>query len=110
MHTLKIHYRPDNYPDWVEWREFSEIMSVIGEPSKIGIGGLPSARAGFLPRLSFGKPQDGGDGKETGRKLRRCYNVQVRFRGTGSAVLDRQAAWQETYRTKHGAKQTINHG
>jgi hypothetical protein len=89
MHTLKIAYRPDNYPDWVEWREFSEILSVIEEPSRLGTGGLPQARAGFFPRLSFGKPQDGGDVRETGRKLRRCYNVQVRFRGTGYLVLDR---------------------
>lgn len=89
MHKLSIDYRPDNFPDWIPWREFSEILSVIGKPSKIGIGGLPSARAGFYPRLSFGKPSNDGDVRETGRRLRRCYNVQVRFRGTGHLVLDR---------------------
>jgi hypothetical protein len=89
MHTLKIDYRPDNYPDWIPWREFSELLSSIGKPSKIGIGGLPSAKPGFYPRLSFGKPPSDGDTQQTGRSLRRGYNFQVRFRGTGFIVLDR---------------------
>lgn len=89
MHTLKIHYRPDNYPDWIPWREFSQDFSVVGISSAIGIGGQPSARAGFAPRKSLGKPDDSVDSFVTGRKLRRGFNFQVRFKGTGHVVLDR---------------------
>lgn len=89
MHSLKVYYRPDNYPDWVQWREFVHEFSLIGIPSAIGSGGTPSARSGFNPRVSFGKPPDDFDSFETGRKLRRGYNFQVRFKGTGHVVLDR---------------------
>lgn len=89
-HKLQVDYRPDNYPDWIAWRQFDENdIDMINAPGKLGIGGLPIARGGFFPRLSFGKPQDGGDRQETGRSLRRCYNVQVRFRGNSYLVLDR---------------------
>src|SRR4029077_19456325 len=87
-HTLHIDFRPDNYPEWIGWREFNQ-LSTIQEPSRLGRGGLPDTRAGFYPRLSFGKPQVAGDRKATGRKFSRCYNVQIRFRGTGYVVLDR---------------------
>jgi hypothetical protein len=89
MHTLKVSYRPDNYPDWVPWREFSQEFTIIGIASALGLGGAPSARAGFSPRTSFGKPADDVDSFETGRKLRRGFNFQVRFQGSGHVILDR---------------------
>ena len=89
MHKLSISYRPDNFPDWVPWREFSQQFDLIGKSSELGIGGLPSARPGFSPRTSFGKPPDDYDTLETNRKLRRGFNFQVRFKGTGHVVLDR---------------------
>jgi len=89
MHTLKIFYRPDNYPDWVKWREFEGEFSTIGDPSALGVGGLPNARPGFIPRLSLGKPADDADTLQTNRKLRRGFNFQVKFVGSGHLVLDR---------------------
>lgn len=89
MHGLKVYYRPDNYPDWVPWREFSDEFSLIGNASSIGIGGIPDARPGFYPRTSLGKPQDDADTLSTNRNLRRGFNFQVRFTGHGHVVLDR---------------------
>lgn len=89
MHTLSISYRPDNYPDWLPWREFSDQFSMIGDASALGIGGLPNARPGFAPRTSFGKPPNVPDVLSTNRNLRLGFNFQVRFVGTGHVVLDR---------------------
>jgi len=89
MHTLRVYYRPDNYPEWLPWRDFSEKFFLIGNASQLGVGGLPSARPGFAPRTSFGKPPDVPDNLSTKRNLRRGFNFQVRFVGTGHVVLDR---------------------
>src|SRR5262245_61798874 len=89
MHTLTIHYRPDNYPEWVFWKEFADRFSTIGEASELGVGGLPSTRPGFAPRTSFGKPPDVADKLQTNRNLRRGFSFQVRFRGKGHVILDR---------------------
>jgi hypothetical protein len=88
-HTLKISYRPDNYPEWLPWREFSQEFTLIGKAGALGVGAVPSANAGFSPRTSFGKPQNSTDVLETGRNLRRGFDFQVRFQGTGHMVLDR---------------------
>ena len=89
MHTLKVYYRPDNYPEWILWKEFSGKFNLIGNASSLGVGGLPSARPGFSPRTSLGKPPDAADGLQTNRNLARGFNFQVRFVGTGHVVLDR---------------------
>jgi hypothetical protein len=89
MHSLIVSYRPDNYPDWLPWREFHDQFGMIGDPSSLGTAGLPNARPGFAPRTSFGKPPDKGDSLSTKRNLRRGFNFQVRFRGRGHVVLDR---------------------
>jgi len=90
MHTITVHYRPDNYPNWLPWREMSDQFGlIIANPSALGVGGLPSARPGFYPRTSLGKPQDRKDTTATTRNLRRGFNFQVRFQGTGHVVLDR---------------------
>jgi hypothetical protein len=88
MHTLKIFYRPDQYPQWVPWREFTQKFDVIGQVGAIDAGGVPTARAGFAPRVSLGKPPDDCD-PTTGRRLRRGYEFQVKFVGTGHVILDR---------------------
>lgn len=89
MHTLTISYRPDNYPEWLPWRDFTGEFTLIGKGGALGVGGVPSARAGFAPRTSLGKPQTVIDVLETGRNLRRGFDFQVRFKGTGHVILDR---------------------
>lgn len=89
MHELKVFYRPDGYPDWLSWRTFEGRFTIIGDASAIDKGGVPTARAGFSPRVSFGKPQDNCDDKSTSRSLRRGYAFQVRFTGTGHLTIDR---------------------
>jgi hypothetical protein len=88
-HSLKIYYRPDNYPDWIPWRDFEGRFTIIGTASAIDKSGLPTARAGFAPRVSFGKPPDSCDDKVTSRSLRRGYAFQVRFVGSGHLTIDR---------------------
>lgn len=88
MHTLQISYRPDNYPEWVPWREFSQRFDLIGKPSELDAGGLPTARAGYAPRVSFGKPGDDCD-PTTNRKLRLGFQFQVRFKGAGHLAITR---------------------
>jgi len=89
MHTLSISYRPDNYPDWIPWKTFSGIFDIIGKASALGTGGVPSAKPGFKPRLSFGKPPDACDDLSTSRRLRRGFNFQVKLNGSGHVVIER---------------------
>lgn len=88
MHTLKVFYRPDNYPEWVPWRDFSQRFNIIGNPGSLDAGGLPIARAGFDPRVSFGKPANKCD-PNTNRRLRRGFEFQVKLQGTGHVVIDK---------------------
>jgi hypothetical protein len=89
MHELRVFYRPDNYPHWVAWKEFTPgRFTVIGEPGAISSGGVPTARAGFSPRQSLGKPPDACDEESTNRRLRRGYQFQVKFKGSGHCIID----------------------
>lgn len=88
MHTIKVSYRPDNYPYWVPWREFVQKFTLIGQAGAIDAGGIPTAKPGFYPRVPLGKPSDDAD-ENTSRKLRRGYEFQVRFQGSGHVVLDK---------------------
>lgn len=88
MHTLQVAYRPDGYPDWVPWKEFSQWIDLIGKPSLLNVAGIPTARAGFAVRVSLGKPSDACD-KTTMRRLRRGYQFQLKFSGSGHIVIDR---------------------
>jgi hypothetical protein len=89
MTTLKVFFKPDNYPDWVFWKRFDDVFQMIGQPGELDIAGLPSARAGFFPRVSFSKPNNACDTEETIRRLRRGYHFQVRLVGLGHARIDR---------------------
>lgn len=89
MHSLKVYYRPDEYPEWIPWKEFSQKFFNLGKSSAIDRGGVPTARANFVPRLSLGKPPNACDDGSTGRNLRRGFDFQVKFVGTGHVVLDR---------------------
>lgn len=102
MHSLKIYYKPDNYPYWVFWKEFTQELGLIGKPSALGAGGIPTAVPGFIPRLSFGKPPNDTDVFSTNRKLRRGYEFQVKFVGTGYVILNRFRlhAQKETERSR----------
>jgi hypothetical protein len=88
MHTMKVFYRPDQYPSWILWREFNQKFEMIGMPGAIGMNGVPSVRAGFAPRVPLGKPANDCD-KTTGRQLRRGYDFQIKMSGTGHVVIDR---------------------
>jgi hypothetical protein len=89
MHSLKVYFKPDNYPDWVFWKRYDQVFNMIGEPGALDIGGVPSIRPGFAPRVSFGKPSDACDPLSTNRRLRRGYQFQVRFVGTGHVTIER---------------------
>lgn len=88
MHTLNVFYRPDGYPDWVAWKEFRQMFDLIGKPGMIDLGGIPVARAGFAVRVSLGKPAEACD-PNTNRRLRRGYQFQLKFTGSGHVVIDR---------------------
>lgn len=88
MNILKTFYRPDNYPEWIPWKEFVEVFDMIGKAGDLDAGGIPLARAGFAPRVAFGKPQNVCD-KTTGRNTRRGFNFQVRLVGNGHVIINR---------------------
>lgn len=88
MHTLVIQYHPDSYPDWIDWRTFEQRFDLIGRPGALKEGAVPSARAGYAVRTSFGKPPSDCDGNTTKRNLRRGYKFQVRMAGTGHLRID----------------------
>jgi|SRR5215469_9218201 len=104
-HSLTVYYRPDNYPDWVLWREFPDEFSLIGTPQALGMGGLPSARAGFAPRVSLGKPQNTSD-MVTKRDLKRGYYFQIRFKGIGHMQIDMFRLHAQTLTEKSRAVET----
>jgi len=87
-HTLNVYYRPDNYPDWILWKEFPDRFSIIGKNQALSAGAIPSARAGFAPRVSLGKPPNACDPNSTNRSLRRGFYFQVRFKGTGHMMIE----------------------
>lgn len=86
--NLRVYYRPDNYPYWVRWKEYIAKFDMIGLPSALDAGGLPTVKAGFAPRESFGKPPDKCDEDSTNRILSRGYQFQVKLVGTGHVVID----------------------
>lgn len=88
MHTMRVYYRPDQYPSWILWREFAQKFDMIGKPGAIDMAGLPTARAGFAPRVPLGKPRNDCDAT-TGRQLRRGYDFQIKMVGTGHVIIDR---------------------
>lgn len=88
MHTLKVFYRPDDYPQWLTWKEFVQQFEMVGRPGDLDSGGKPSARAGFAPRVLLEKPENRCD-ETTGRNLRRGFNFQVKFNGTGHVIISR---------------------
>jgi hypothetical protein len=88
MHTMKVYYRPDQYPFWIAWRDFSQKFHMIGDPGAIDAGGIPTANPGFSPRIPLGKPANDCD-PTTGRQLRRGYDFQIKIAGTGHVVIDR---------------------
>ena len=88
METLKVFYRPDDYPTWLPWQEFTQQFTLIGNPGQIDLGGIPTAKPGFAPRIPLSKPPDACD-DTTKRNLRRGYAFLVRFEGTGHMVFKR---------------------
>jgi hypothetical protein len=105
MHTLKVFYRPDNYPEWVPWKEFSQKFFNIGKPGAINRGGVPTARANFVPRLPLGKPPNACD-DSTRRNLRRGFDFQVKFSGTGHVIIERFRIHGQMLTEKSRAVQT----
>lgn len=86
---MTVFYRPDNYPDWILWRDFPpDSFGMIGQPSSLDAGGNPTIRPGFDPRIPLGKPSDDTD-PTTKRRLRRGFQFQVRFKGKGHIVIER---------------------
>jgi hypothetical protein len=88
MHTLIVTYRPDDYPQWLPWKAFIQEFDMIGKPGELDGGGKPKTRAGFAPRASLSKPENRCD-ETTGRNLRRGFNFQVKFNGSGHVIISR---------------------
>ena len=90
LEGFNVYYRPDGFPDWIVWKQFSDQQfDIIGIPGMVDIACMPTAQEGFYPRTSFGKPPNQCDTSSTRRSLRRGFDFQVRFLGTGHVVLDR---------------------
>jgi hypothetical protein len=105
MNSLTVYYRPDNYPRWITWRRFDNQFNLIGKAGAIGADGVPTARAGFAPRIPLGKPQNDSD-PTTSRNLRRGFEFQVKFNGTGHVILDRFRIHAQTLRESSRSIQT----
>jgi len=88
MHSIRIFYRPDDYPEWLQWKDFVQQFQMIGLPGELDAGGRPKTRPGFAPRATLEKPENRCD-TNTGRNLRRGYQFQVRMMGRGHAVITR---------------------
>jgi hypothetical protein len=106
MQSMSVYYHPDNYPSWILWKEFDGEFEMIGEAGAIDAGGVPTARPGFAPRVSLGKPQDGAD-PTTSRRLRRGYDFQVKFVGTGHVIIDRFRIHAQKQREKSTANSHV---
>lgn len=88
MHALSVYYRPDDYPQWAPWKVFIQKFDMIGKPGELDAGGKPKTKPGFAPRALLSKPETRCD-ETTGRILRRGYNFQVKFNGSGHVIISR---------------------
>ena len=84
--TFTLDYRPDQHPEWQDWKVLNEIEPV-GTCQAITCGGVPTIRKNFTPRKRIGKPGDACDSAWTKRWLRRGYEFQPRLRWTGHATI-----------------------
>jgi hypothetical protein len=70
---VKVQYRPDFYPCWVDWREFDVCADTV--PT--------NAQPGYLTRLGLGEPSSIPCESGNNRPLRTGHFFQLRFEFTG---------------------------
>lgn len=64
---FRMYYKPDQYPCWVLWRQWSECAS------------LTSTQPQFRPRMGLGEPSGVPCDASTGRPFREGYNFQFKL-------------------------------
>lgn len=70
---VKVFYKPDQYPVWVPWSDFTETNT----------GGSP----GFRPRIGLGQPSPTPCDVGNNRPLRQGFTYQFKFIITGDCVF-----------------------
>jgi len=64
--TFTAYYRPDEWPEWVQWRTWTEKFDPDSDPQ-------------FRPRLGLGEPSSEDADNVNGRPLREGYTFQFRL-------------------------------
>lgn len=82
--NFKVYWRPDNYPCWLLWKEFTECAEYkdCSFDPLTGCQKFENAKPQFRPMLSLGQPPDTCD-PITDRPFRQGYSFQVRFEING---------------------------
>lgn len=86
---VTVEYKPDDYQSWVPWSSFTIRPGVVGQLGAITPGGVPTAKAGFIPRFTLAKPADDCDSDNSKRLLRRGFKFQTKISGSGHITIDR---------------------
>lgn len=81
---FKVYWKPDNYPCWILWKEFSECAEYkdCSFDPLTGCQKFEQAKPQFRPNLSLGQPPNTCD-PITDRPFRDGYSFQVRFEISG---------------------------
>ena len=74
--NFQVFYKPDQYPCWVPWINFSECAT---EPTE----SYPTNKPQFRPRLGLGTPSPTPCDPSTNRPLREGYTFQIKIVFTG---------------------------
>lgn len=75
--TFKVEYKPDNYPCWTLWNQWTECVGSDGTAS------LPQ----FRPRMGLGQPSATDCDPTTNRPMREGYYFQLRITIIGDCVV-----------------------
>jgi hypothetical protein len=85
--TIHAYYRPDQHPDWQDWKTLPAING-RGTCQAVTCGGVPTVRNGFFPRRTLPQPAPVCD-PQTTRYMHRGFEIQPRLTGTGHCKIKR---------------------
>lgn len=89
--TFSLKYKPDSYPCWVDWHDWSECSTVTQCPVFVNCrtcNTLKNYRPGYRVKMKVPIPADVCE-PEIGRPFREFFEVQTRLAWEGHVAIDR---------------------
>lgn len=89
--TFSLKYKPDNYPCWIDWHDWSECNTVTQCPTYVNCrtcNTLHNYRPGYRTKMKVPLPADVCD-SAIGRPFREFFELQYRLAWEGKIAFDR---------------------